>query len=537
MPAGLLKFFKPLVAVLYTVLVIFAGGCKKDNGTGKGFRFPLPSEPRHIDPQVATDSASIALISDLFEGLARLDESGIARPAAASWTVSDDGLTYTFTLRSSKWSDGTEVTADDFVYGFQRAVHPSTNSKLAENLYMIKNAREINQGRLDISKLGVTAVNSRTLTVTLTQPDSDFPAKTASTPFMPCKKSFFEQTGGRYGIEAKYVLSNGPFYLKSWDHNQSILLYKHEGYHDAENILPSSVRYVIGSVDDPVTYLSEGLLDASPVPAKELKKAEEKNITLITQKDSVRMLWMNNSIQALSNPNIRRALRDSIEWKLLYQQFDGNIDIPPSGFIPPDSTAAPSAKYRSSANSLTPATRVQEAVQNLATGLEKAGLEKMPALTLICPDDDYSANIARYIIQSWQKNLSLYFNMETLSPSELEARVKVGNYQLALYPFTPAGSGALDAFNSFKSGAVGNTSRFSDKNFDSKLLSVKPKTLKSDLEALEKMLWNSCPCVPVSFELTYVGIPEGCSGIIVKPFGGGLSGSPYDFRRAIKIER
>jgi oligopeptide transport system substrate-binding protein len=539
MPTTTLKLnniTKLFVVVLFLFHLLISSGCNKDTLSGKGFRFPLSSDPRQIDPQVATDHASVTLVAALFEGLARLDESGNPQPAAATWTVSDDGLTYTFTLVDSKWSDGTKVTAHDFVFGMQRAVIPTTNSKLAENLFIIKNAQEINQGKLNVANLGVKAVDDNTLTITLTHPDSEFPAKTATTPFMPCKKSFFDETGGRYGIEAEYVLTNGPFYLKSWSHNQSILLYKHEDYHDAENILPSSIRYVIGDVDDPITYLSEGMLDASPIPAEDLNRAEEEKLNLTIQKDTVRMLWMNNSIPALSNVYIRRSLRDSIEWKTLYQQFNSKTDIPASGFIPPDSTVTSSNKYRTSSNSLNPSTHAQDAAKNLIKGLESAELEKMPSLTLLCANDEYSTNIARYIVQSWQKNLSLYFSIETLSPSELEARVKVGNYQLALYSYTPNDSSAADILYSYRSGAIGNFSRFSDKSYDSKLSSVGQKASRSELVALESMLWQSCASVPISFELAYVGIPENNSGIIIRPFGGGPFGSPYDFRKAGKKE-
>ena len=262
---------------------------------------------------------------------------------------------------------------------------------------------------------------------------------------------------------------------------------------------------------DPVASLSEGSLDACPVPAEDLEKAKE-NITLITRQDTVRMLWMNNDIRRFQ-VRISAAPFGFDRMDALYRQLDSKTDIPAAGFVPPDSTAAPSVKYRSPGNALTPSTQSQKAAQAILKGLDAAGLEKMPLLTLMCQQDDYSLNIARYIIQSWQKNLSLYFKLEPLSRSELEARVKVGNYELALYSFTPSGYGALDVFQSFKSGAVGNLSHFSDKGFDSRLASVRPAPSKSDLEALEKMLWDSCPSVPVSFELTYVGIPKENSGL------------------------
>lgn len=525
-----------LIRIATTVLlfVLLLSGCKKDSISGKGFRFPLASEPRQIDPQVSTDSASVTMVAALFEGLACLDESGNAQPAAANWAVSGDGLTYTFTLIDSKWSDGTAVTAQDYIFGMQRAVLPSTQSTLAEQLFDIKNAQQVNAGTLDVSKLGIKAIDDKRLIITLTRPNSDFPAKTASTPFMPCKQSFFESTEGHYGLDKEYILTNGAFYLKAWNHNQSILLYKNEGYHDNENVLPAAVRYMIGDMEDPVISLSEGLLDAAPIPVESLNKAKEADLTLVTQKDSVKMIWLNNSNEALANTSVRRALSEALEWELLYKQLNSTIDIPATGFISPDSTVNSGEKYRTENNAKTPSARSKDTVNDLSKGLKQAGLDKMPAITLICADDEYNTNIARYIIQSWQKNLSLYFSIEPVSSSELAARVKVGNYQIALYSFTASSSGAIDALGNFKTGAIGNYSHFSDKNYDSKLSAADSTATRSRLEALEAILWESCPSIPLSFEMRYVGIPKGNSGIIVRSFGGGAFGAPYDFIKAGK---
>lgn len=527
------RFFMAGSVVLLLLPVMLLSGCKKENLAGKGFRFPLSAEPRQIDPQVSTDAASITLVAALFEGLARLDESGKAQPAAADWTVSDDGLTYTFTLFDSKWSDGSDVTAHDFVFGMQRAVLPSTKSALAQELFMIKNAHKVNSGKLAVSKLGVKALNDKQLTVTLAKPDIDFPAKTASTPFMPCKQSFFEETNGRYGLENEYILTNGPFFLKAWNHNQSLLLYKSEHYHDAENILPSAVRYVIGKIQDPVHLLSEGLLDAAPIPAEKVEQAKDAGIRLIPQKDTVRMLWFNNRNETLENASVRCALRDALEWDIIYAQLNTAIDVPAAGLVAPDSIASSHQKYRTDNNAITPVTRGAKAHAQLTDALEQIGLDKMPALTLLCADDEYNTNIARFIVQSWQKNLSLYFSIKSVSPSELAARVKVGNYQLALYSGSAPGPNAVDTLGSFVTGAVGNHARFSNKTFDKKFSSSNTAK-RADLEALEAFLWQTCPSIPISFELRYTGIPEASSGIVVRSFGGGTFGAPYDFRKAGK---
>ena len=183
--------------LLALLLLLSLAGCQKDTPMGKSFRFSLSAEPRQLDPQVAEDAASVAVVSALFEGLTRLDEKGKAVAAAAEWTVSEDGLTYTFRLRPSEWSNGDPVTADDFVFGMQRTGSPATGSGLASRLSGIQGAAAVMAGELPPEELGVRAVDASTLVVTLTEPDESFPEKVAGTPFFPCHRRFFDETGGR----------------------------------------------------------------------------------------------------------------------------------------------------------------------------------------------------------------------------------------------------------------------------------------------------------------------------------------------------
>ena len=192
----------PIPVLICLLLAVLLTGCG-DDGTGKGFRFPLAEDPTQLDPQVSSDASSVTLISVLFEGLTRLDASGNAVPGAADWTVSPDGLTYTFTLRESygstlsvrgetvPWEEPVRVTADDFVFGMQRVVSPETGSGLADQLYGIVGAEDVHAGRSSLDALGVRATGDYELTITLTAPDEGFPARLATTPFMPCNRAFF----------------------------------------------------------------------------------------------------------------------------------------------------------------------------------------------------------------------------------------------------------------------------------------------------------------------------------------------------------
>ena len=136
----------------------------------------IGSEPPTIDPALATDSTSGAIIKNVFEGLTAMNNEGEVLPAAAeSWEVSEDGLTYTFTLRDGNvWSNGDPVTASDFEFAWKRVLNPETASQYASILYVLEGAEAYNSGEGEADAVGVTAVDEKTLEVKLANPTSFF---------------------------------------------------------------------------------------------------------------------------------------------------------------------------------------------------------------------------------------------------------------------------------------------------------------------------------------------------------------------------
>ena len=209
------KFF---VFILSFVIVLSCfTGCseKRPDGADQSFYYALSAEPVTLDPQVCTDSSGLTVINAIFEGLVRLNEAGEAVPGmATSWEANSDNTIFTFHLREDAMWYGTGVdedvplTAADFVYAFQRAVDPATDSPLASQLFCIQNAKEINEGTLSVNSLGVSAVGDYTLVVNLAYSCPEFPAMTASSVFMPCNEEFFKTTNGKYGISNNTMLTN-----------------------------------------------------------------------------------------------------------------------------------------------------------------------------------------------------------------------------------------------------------------------------------------------------------------------------------------
>lgn len=191
-----------------------------------------------LDPALATDEVSFIVLNNVMEGLYRLGKDNKPVPGVAeSYEVSQDGKVYTFKLRKdAKWSNGDPVTAHDFVFAWRRVLDPKTASEYAYIMYDIKNAEEINQGKLPVDQLGVKALDDYTLQVELKNPVPYFVSLTVFSSFMPQNEKFVKSQGEKYGLEANTTLYNGPFVLSEWKHEQGWTYKKNPNYWDKDNV-------------------------------------------------------------------------------------------------------------------------------------------------------------------------------------------------------------------------------------------------------------------------------------------------------------
>ena len=183
-------------------------------------------EPEALDPHKTTLQAQINIMRNLFEGLVVLDPKGNVAPGVAeSWSVSGDGLSYRFKLRANaKWSNGDPVTAGDFVFSFRRGEDTKTGAKQAEVLYPIKNAEEVNTGKLDVTALGVAAPDERTVEITLKAPTPYFLQLLVMEQAMPVHEKTVRL--GEDWVRPGKMVSNGAYVLEDWKPFSHIRLVK-----------------------------------------------------------------------------------------------------------------------------------------------------------------------------------------------------------------------------------------------------------------------------------------------------------------------
>lgn len=264
-----------LPALLASTLLTPAFAADVPDGTvladSQTFTYRVLDEFSSFDPQVVEDVNGSEVVRDLFEGLYNQDAAGNTVPGVAlSHTVSDDNMTYTFTLRdNAKWSDGTPVTAGDFVYAWQRAVDPDLASPYAwyMELMSIDNGAEIINGGAPITDLGVSAPDETTLVVQLSQPLPYFAKMVSHATTFPAPRWVIEEHGAQW-TRPENIVSNGAYVLTQHVPKERAVRSRNAMYWDNDStVLDDVVTLVIGDDVQALTRWRAGELDKTEIPA------------------------------------------------------------------------------------------------------------------------------------------------------------------------------------------------------------------------------------------------------------------------------
>jgi len=233
-----LKSFKRAVLGVGLALA-FTGAAQAE----KVLRVGNDGEPQSMDPHYTSTVQTSRLLDDMFLGLLTYGQDGEPIPGAAeSWTVSDDGKTYTFKLRDHVWSDGTPVTAEDFVYAWRRLLAPETGAEYASLLYIIKGAEDLNSGKTGPEGLAAEAVDAKTVKVELNAPAPYFLAQLTHQTAFPVPKHTVEKFG-RDWTKPENMVVNGPYKLLTWTPKVEATLVKNDKFYDAGKVTIDKVIY------------------------------------------------------------------------------------------------------------------------------------------------------------------------------------------------------------------------------------------------------------------------------------------------------
>ncbi|ODT78191.1 MAG: peptide ABC transporter substrate-binding protein [Pelagibacterium sp. SCN 64-44] len=298
-------------------------------------------DPRTLDPHKASGNWEDRPISDYIEGLMTLDPLG--EPVlgqAASYEVSDDGLVYTFTLRDDAvWSDGTPVTAKDFVLGAQRLQDPATASSYAYLNHFILNAEAINAGEItDFDQLGVKAIDDKTVEITLNAPTPYLLAALTHYTAYPVPSHVVEKVGEEWS-QIGNLVANGPYVPVEWVPGSFIRSEKNESYHDAANVAIDEVIYHITEDDNAALNRYRAgefdILSSFPADQYQLLQDQYPGEAHVAPFLGVYYYVMNQEREELKDVNVRKALSMALNREVIGPDVLGTGELPAYGWVPP----------------------------------------------------------------------------------------------------------------------------------------------------------------------------------------------------------
>lgn len=366
------------------------------------------AEPKDLDPNTMTGQPEHHIAENLFEGLVeKHPEHCHSVPGAAErWTISKDGLSFTFYLRkNAKWSNGEPVTAKDFVYGWTRLLKPETAAEFAYQGYYFKNGKAFNTGKLkDASQLGFKAVDDYTLKVQLENPTPFFLRLLAHASLYPIHQATVEKHGMSWTKPGKLV-GNGAFMLAEWKLNQDVVLKPNPHYWDRASVKLEEAHILpVEKLDTEEKMFRSGKLhvtnevppDKIPVWRKDPGGVFENHPLLATY-----FYWFNVEKKPMDNKHLRRALVLSVDRQKLVDHVTLGGQMPGMMYTPPGAGGfQPKRLYPSDLS------RLEEAKQEL----KKAGYadgSKVPEIQILYNTHDGHKKIAEAIQQMWRENLGL----------------------------------------------------------------------------------------------------------------------------------
>lgn len=416
------SLFAGLLLVVGTVLAGCSGGAQPSASTSpkqetgapaaqteekkpQVFRANLTSEPSTVDPGLAKDATSGAVVRATFDGLTRLDkDSKPMKSMASDIKVSDDNRVYTFTLRDAKWSNGDPLTAQDFEFAWKRVLDPKLAAEYAYQLYYIKNAEKVHTGKAKPEELGVKVLDDKTLEVTLENPTPYFLELTAFYTYYPVDKKVVE-ANPKWANEAATHVSNGPFKMKSWEHKSKIVLEKNENYWDKDAVKLDQIDFAM--IEDDSTALSmfeNGELDwagqpLGGLPTDAIPALKESGKLVVHPKATMYWYKLNTTKGPLSNVKIRKALSYAVDRKSIVDNITQVGQVPTMGMLPQSMIIKPEGYFKDH--------DTETAKQLLQEGLKELGLTSLPPITLSYNTTDRHKKIAEALQDQWKKALGI----------------------------------------------------------------------------------------------------------------------------------
>ncbi|NBJ28273.1 oligopeptide ABC transporter substrate-binding protein OppA [Citrobacter sp. DNRA3] len=485
------------------------------------------SEVQSLDPHKIEGVPESNINRDLFEGLLISDVDGKPSPGVAEKWENKDFKVWTFHLRKdAKWSDGTPVTAQDFVYSWQRLANPNTASPYASYLQYghIVNIDDIIAGKKPVTDLGVKALDAHTFEVTLSEPVPYFYKLLVHSSVSPVPRAAVEKFGEKWTQPAN-IVTNGAYKLKDWVVNERIVLERNTNYWDNAKTVINQVTYLpISSEVTDVNRYRSGEIDMTynnmPIELFQKLKKEIPNEVHVDPYLCTYYYEINNQKAPFNDVRVRTALKLALDRDIIVNKVKNQGDLPAYSFTPPYTDGAKLVEpewFKWSQEK-----RNEEAKKLLAEAGYTA--EKPLTFDLLYNTSDLHKKLAIAAASIWKKNLGANVKLENQEWKTFLDTRHQGNYDVSRAGWCADYNEPTSFLNMVLSDSSNNTVHYKSPAFDKLIadtLKVTDEAQRSELYSkAEQQLDKDSAIVPVYY---YV------NARLVKPWVGGYSGKdPMD---------
>jgi len=517
-PSSVLRPLSSAVCLLASGLwLLFNTGClKRETAVQRGNRTQvlhrgIGYEVTELDPHLVTGVAEGNVLRALFEGLVAEDPVDLhpVPGVAERWDVSADGLVYTFHLRSSaRWSDGTPVTAHDFVASFRRILTPSLAADYANMLYILQGAEAFHKGgATDFSQVGAKAVDPHTLRLTLEHPAPYFLSLLINPPWYPVPLATISRHGtpyrrGNTWTRPAHIVTNGPFVLKKWQPNQVIVAEKFPGYWDAATVRLNAIHfYPIDSVEAEERAFRAGQLHLTEFAPVSKIDAYRRDAPHLLRRDPYLGTYFyrfNTRRPPLNDVRVRRALALAVDRQAIVARILRGDQRPAHALTPPGT-----AGYTAAAGIPTDLPAARQL-------LKEAGFEGgrgLPPIEVLYNSSENHRVVAEALQEMWRRDLGLEVRLINQELKVVHAARRAGDYQILRSDWIGDYLDPATFLDIFRTDSGNNYTGWSNREYDAALFAAArtpdPAARHALFQKAEALLLEAAPIIPL-YHYTHV---------------------------------
>ena len=461
------------------------GDTKKSGDGKKILTIQLGPDVESIDPALNSTVDGANYILYAFENLLKIDKEGKVVPGLAEkYEISDDQLTWTFHLRDGlKWSDGSDFTAEDFVYSWQRMVDPNVAAPYAQTVLGMVEGYDEAIGKPDAegnttidpdpTKLNVEAPDDKTLIVHMAKPTPYFDKLAAFVSLSPVKKDVVEANPDGWSIDPKTYISTGPFKLTEWKPGSYLMFEKNENYWDADSVKLDGIKCLLMEDQNATfsAYESGDALMIKDIPTQEITTLKERADYHLDPMLGTYYLDLNNTLDEFKDSRVREALSLALDRKYISEVITSGTYTPATGFVSEGVTDWDGSAWKDNVTDSSAYINVEDHAGNLAKAkelLKEAGYENgvgLPEMVYSTNDASYHKKIAEYLQQAWGE-LGLKVEVNIVEWKSFTPQRRSGNYQIARDGWVMDYNDPSNILELALTGNGNNNAKYSNPEFD-----------------------------------------------------------------------